>query len=116
MIGSSRAIRVWAWPYPVDLRRSYNGLHALVRKALGKDPMSGELFLFVNRRRTSAKVFHFDGTGLCIYMKRLSQHRFCPLWREHTDGAIELTAPELQLFLEGCRQLAYESLSPSPIY
>jgi len=113
MIGSTRAIRVWAWPQPVDLRKGYNGLYALVIDQLEMDPLSGDYFLFVNRRRSSCKVLHWDGTGLCIYMKRLERQRFPALWRETTEGGtIALTSTELALFIEGSSEVGYRSLSP----
>jgi len=76
MIGSTRGVRVFAYGAPVDLRKGYEGLGALVRNELGRDVLSGDLFLFVNARRGRAKVIFFDGTGLCIYMKRLARGRF----------------------------------------
>lgn len=56
MIGPGGTVRVWAYPHPADLRKSYNGLYGLVTQGLGRDPLSGDLFLFVNRRRTTCKV------------------------------------------------------------
>ena len=66
MIGSTRAIMVFAYAAPVDMRKSYEGLSALVRNELKRDILAGEFYLFTNRRRTRAKVLLFDGTGLCI--------------------------------------------------
>ena len=56
MIGLSRSVRVWAHAQPTDLRKGYNGLYALVEQQLQCDPLSGDMFLFVNRTRTSCKV------------------------------------------------------------
>lgn len=56
MIGSTRNVRVWAAPQPTDLRKGYDGLYGLVSGALGRDPQSGDLFLFVNRSRRSCKA------------------------------------------------------------
>jgi transposase len=64
-----------------DLRKGYNGLYGLVERELRRDVLEGELFLFVNRRRTSCKVLVWDGTGLCIFAKRLEGGRFASLWR-----------------------------------
>lgn len=111
MIGSTRNIQVWAYPAPADLRKNYNGLYGLVT-SLGLDPLSGDCFLFTNRRRTSAKVLVYDGTGLCIYMKRLEEGRFAALWRDGACSALRLTTSELALFLEGCALVGRESLSP----
>lgn len=118
MIGSTRAIRVFAWPEPIDLRNGFDGLAARVRAALGAEPlMRGDYFLFVNRSRASCKVLHWDGTGLCIYQKRLSRGRFPALWREQRIGTetIALTSTELALFLEGCKEVGYRALSPAPL-
>ena len=102
MIGTTRSIRVFARARPTDLRKGFDSLYGLVRTELGQDPLRGDLFLFVNRRRSSAKVLHWDGTGLCIYAKRLSKGRFSALWGDAVAGdAVKLTRAELTLFLEG---------------
>jgi transposase len=84
VIGLSRRVRVFAYTRPVDMRKQYDGLYALVVSELKADPLSGDLFLFTNRRRTRAKVLLWDGTGLCIYQKRLERGRFALLWRRDT--------------------------------
>lgn len=111
MIGSTRTLRVWAYPEPADLRAGFDGLSALVTAKLGRDPLSGHLFLFVNRTRTRAKVLVWDGTGLCIYQKRLEQGRFACPWKPERR-ALELTTSELALFLEGSRAIGRVALSP----
>lgn len=75
-----RTVRVWAYGRPTDLRKGYNGLVGLVKEELRRDVMDGELFLFVNIRRTSCKVVLWDETRLCIFMKRLERGRFADLW------------------------------------
>jgi transposase len=115
VIGFSRSVRVWALPKPADLRKGYNGLYGLVQQVLKRDPLGGDLFLFVNRKRTSCKVLLWDGTGLCIFSKRLEKGRFAKLWRETGDAEVTLTASELQLFIEGCELLARRRLSPEEI-
>jgi transposase len=114
MIGSTRAVRVLAYGAPSDMRKGYEGLSALVRNELGRDIMAGELYLFTNALRSRAKVLLFDGTGLCIYMKRLDKGRFAKLWK--SDGAaLSLTMSELSLFLEGSELVGKRALSPAPI-
>ena len=71
MLGSSQRVAAHAFAGPVDLRKGYDGPSALVSAELEQDPFSGDLFLFVNRMRTMAKVLRWDGTGLCIFSKRL---------------------------------------------
>lgn len=113
MILSSRgAAKIWAWPYPTDLRKGYNGLYALVRDGVGRDPFSGEFFLFVNRRRNTSKTLFFDGTGLLILQKKLERGQFAPLWRPDSEGAIRLSSSEFNLYLEGAQMVGFQALSP----
>lgn len=111
ILGTSRAVRVFAYPEPVDLRKGYDGLYGLVKTGLGRDPLSGDLFLFANKRRRACKVLVWDGTGLCIFQKRLERGRFAKLWTD--DGkTLQLTSTELALFIEGCDLVGRRSLSP----
>ena len=112
MIGSTRSLRVWAYPDPTDLRKGFDGLAGLVQGELRKDLLSGYCFLFTNRTRTRAKVLMWDGTGLCIYMKRLEQGRFACLWERSAEKSVKLTLSELALFLEGSRVVGRMVLSP----
>ncbi len=113
MIGSTRNLRVFAYSGPADLRKGFDGLYGIVRAELDRDPLDGDCFLFVNRARSRAKVLLWDGTGLCIYMKRLEQGRFACLWEEtKTEASIELTMSELALFLEGSELAGRRALSP----
>jgi transposase len=114
ILGTSRSVRVFAYPEPADLRKGYNGLYGLVQSGLGHDPLSGDLFLFVNRRRTGCKVLVWDGTGLCIFQKRLERGRFASLWRDD-DKAVRLTPSELALFIEGCALVGRRALSPEAV-
>lgn len=110
----SRAVRVFAFPAPADLRNGYNGLFGLVQNGLKADPMCGDLFLFVNESRKLCKVLVWDGTGLCIFQKRLERGCFAKLWRD--DGqVVKLTQSELALFIEGCTLIDRRSLSPVAI-
>jgi transposase len=114
MIGSTRQVAVWAYGAPADLRKGFDGLSALVRQGLGQDPLSGDGYLFVNATRKRAKVLLWDGTGLCIYAKRLERGRFACLWRDATAAVVRLTMSELQLFLEGSALVGRITLSPTP--
>jgi transposase len=112
MIGSTRQVAVWAYGAAADLRKGFDGLSALVSQ--GRDPLSGDCYLFVNATRKRAKVLLWDGTGLCIYAKRLEQGCFACLWREATARVVRLTMSELQLFLEGSALVGRIALSPGP--
>ena len=112
MIGSSRTVAVHAHATPVDMRKSFDTLALLVKSA-GFNVISGDLFLFVGRDRTRAKVLYWDGTGLCVFAKRLERGRFASPWRE--TGTMRLTTTELSLFLEGSTLVGKVELSPPPM-
>jgi len=114
VIGSTRQVTVWAYGAPVDLRKGFDGLSGVVSQHVGRDPLSGDCYLFVNTTRKRAKVLLWDGTGLCIYAKRLERGRFACLWREADARVIRLTMSELQLFLEGSALVGRVALSPAP--
>lgn len=115
MIWNGRRVRVFARAAPTDLRKGFEGLSALVRESLGRDPTSGDLFLFVARNRIRAKVLLWDGTGLCVLAKRLEEGRFAALWERAKGSEIELTSTELALFLEGCRLVGKTTISPPEV-
>ena len=106
MFGLSRRVRVFAYRQPVDMRKAFNTLSALVLE-LGHDVVAGDAFVFVGKRRRRAKVLWFDGTGLCLLAKRIEKGRFAPVWER-----AELTMSELTLFLEGNEEVGRIPLSP----
>jgi len=112
MIPTGPNVCVYAATKPTDMRKSFNTLAYLVKADLGRDPMSGELFLFMNARRTRAKVLYYDGTGLVILMKRLEKLRFAAPWRHGPQEPVQMSMTELQLFLEGSSFVFVGRLSP----
>ena len=92
-------VRIWLCTSPVDMRKSYNGLSALVVNQLQEDPLSGQLFVFINRRKTQMKVLYFESTGYCIWSKRLEQGQFN--FRVSADGKSLLDFAQLKLLLAG---------------
>lgn len=92
-------VRVWLYTPPTDMRKSYDGLSALVKNNLREDPASGHVFVFINRKRTQMKVLYFDRSGYCVWSKRLEQGRF----RCRFGGADKVTLDwtQLKLILEG---------------
>ncbi|CAG0989251.1 hypothetical protein BURK2_02288 [Burkholderiales bacterium] len=92
-------VRVHVYGRPVDMRKSFDGLYALTRQALGLDPMSGRLFVFINRRATQIKVLYWDRSGFCVWAKRLEQGRFLSDWRRVETMEMDWTG--LKLLLEG---------------
>jgi transposase len=95
---NSRRVTAWAYTAPADLRKGFDGLSAMVSEALDGDPLNGDLYLFVSRNRIRAKVLHWDGTGLCVYAKRLEKGKFASLWKAGDGEAVQLTTTELSLF------------------
>lgn len=92
-------VRVHVYGRPTDMRKSFDGLYALTRQELGQDPLSGRLFVFINRRATQMKVLYFDRTGFCVWAKRLEQGRFLSDWRGVATREMDWTG--LKLLLEG---------------
>lgn len=114
MIGSTRRLHVFAYGAPVDMRKHYDGLQALVEQSLVRNVLDGDLFLFVGRDRRRAKVLLWDGTGLCVYSKRLERGRFAAPWQRSNGAVVEMTMSELSLFLEGSPLAGSVALSPPP--
>ena len=85
------------------MRKSYNGLSGVVRQGLGRDPMSGEVFIFMNRRRMIMKLLVWDRSGWVIWSKRLEQGTFELPRRTGEDNSLALGWEELVLILEGVR-------------
>ena len=115
MIGSLGRVKVYAYCMPVDMRNGFEGLSALVRDQLQKDPLSGALYLFSNKSRTRAKVLHFDGSGMCVYSKRLEKGRFAALWKYTERTQLVLSRAELELFLQGSHLIGRFQLAPAPL-
>ena len=113
MITPSRAVRVFGYPAPCDMRKGYDSLGALVRDSLEQDLLDGDMFLFVARNRKRAKVLFFDGTGLFLLCVRLEKGTFACLWSVPGAAEVALTTTELALFLEGSHAVGKKALSPS---
>ncbi|MFO1465654.1 MAG: IS66 family insertion sequence element accessory protein TnpB [Steroidobacteraceae bacterium] len=92
-------IRVHLYGRPCDMRKSYDGLSALTRHELGRDPLDGSLYVYLNRRGTQVKCLYFDRSGFCVWAKRLESGRFIRDWRQ--VSTMELDWTQLKLLLEG---------------
>jgi transposase len=92
-------LRVWLHRRPADLRKSFDGLAALVKHELGEQPASGALYVFANRRRTILKVLYYERGGYCLWSKRLEQGQFQVRFDGAHKAAIDLTV--LELIIEG---------------
>jgi transposase len=91
--------RIFLYTAPTDMRRSFDGLAALVRDQLGADPLSGHLFVFRNRRGDRLKLLYWDEDGLAIWAKRLEDGTFQFPAADATS--VEIRATDLALILGG---------------
>ena len=99
MIGPTGSVRVMMATRPVDFRKGADGLAALVRETMGADPFSGAVYVFRAKRADRVKLVYWDGTGVCLFAKRLEDGRF--RWPKVKDGVVRLTAAQLSALLEG---------------
>lgn len=88
--------RYYLYHAPTDMRKSFDGLCGLVSSGLGRDPLSGEVFVFINRRRTHIKLLVWDRSGFVLYYKRLEEGTF-----ELPASQGPLRWDQLVLMLEG---------------
>lgn len=99
MLSANAQVRVYLCTAPMDMRKGFDTLAALVGHTLKLDPLSGHWFVFRNRKGDRVKVLCWDGSGLVLYYKRLDQGAFH--WPRLTAGVLTMTASELSLLLDG---------------
>lgn len=85
---------------PVDMRKSINGLSAIVQEEMGLSFSPGSLFIFCNRRRTHMKMLYFDHSGFALWLKKLEKAKF-PWPKQLDQDVIEVSVKDLELLLEG---------------
>jgi transposase len=107
-IDSGISVRIYLNTAPTDMRKGFDSLAALVREALGQDPLTGHLFLFVGRSRDRLKILYWDKDGFAIWYKRLEKGTFrLPSLKSQircggkVGTSVELKASELAMLLEG---------------
>jgi transposase len=95
-------VRIFVALQPVDGRRGIDGLAALVRAVLGRDPLDGSLYVFFSRRMDRARVLYFSHNGYWLLSKRLERGRFNLPW-DAAGGTVarSVECTQLQLILEG---------------
>ena len=84
---------------PVDFRKGTEGLAALVREEIKADPFCGTVYVFRAKRADRVKLIFWDGTGMCLFAKRLEDGAF--RWPNIQDGIMRLSAAQLSALLEG---------------
>lgn len=100
MIGLPASVRVYLCTSPCDMRKSFDGLHALVTGAMQLDALAGHLFCFANRRRDRVKLLYWDRDGFVVWAKRLEAGTYA---MPFSDGEArrEITSAELGALLSG---------------
>ena len=103
MIALPPQVRVLLYRHATDMRKSFHGLVALTESELKQDPLSGDLFVFMNRRRDRIKILYWGQTGYCIWYQQLQQGTYqlpTPDAKDHT-AALKVTRAQLSLILDG---------------
>ena len=98
MISLAPGTKVFLACRPIDLRAGFDGLAAKVQQIIGADPFSGDVFIFRSKRDHYLKGLYWDGSGLCLFAKRLDRHKF--VWPPIVDSTLTLTPAQLALLIE----------------
>jgi transposase len=93
--------KIYLYAKPTDMRKSFDGLHAIVQSEFRRDIRLGDVFLFLNRRLDRIKLIHWDRDGLAIWMKRLERGTFQRPRRLLSGEQVEMDATDLALLLSG---------------
>jgi transposase len=102
MLSFSGSLKVFVAVEACDMRKGFNGLHALVTQRLGEDPRAGALFVFTNRRHNRIKILYWDTTGFWVLSKRLEEGTFS--WPKNLEPQItklSLTPQALAMLTDG---------------
>ncbi|WP_051254378.1 IS66 family insertion sequence element accessory protein TnpB [Arenibacter latericius] len=116
MFSLSSSHRFYLYKQPCDMRKGFQGLSGLVTGKMEKDPISGDVFIFINRRATHIKLLHWESGGFVIYYKRLEKGTFS-LPKVLESGTVSWS--QLVMMIEGIKAEKLRHLSrynpPSPI-
>ena len=119
MLSISPAVRIFVCAVPTDMRRSFDGLHAIVKQTFAKDVFTGDYFVFLNWSRDRCKILLWDRDGLVVWAKRLEQGRFqLPSGMDPASLTIEVNGATLAMILGGIdlptakRRKRYQEVTP----
>lgn len=102
MIHLPASVQVYLSLTPCDMRKSFDGLHALVREYLELDAFTGHLFVFTSRRKDRVKILYWDRDGFAVWSKRLEEGTYAvPFSDGGAECRREITAQELGALLSG---------------
>jgi transposase len=100
MLALSDSSRYFLYRPPADMRKSFYSLAALVREQMQGDPLSGDIFIFLNRRRNQIKLLRWERDGFALYTKRLEEGTY-ELPIQINEGSLGIIHQELLLILQG---------------
>jgi transposase len=112
MMFPSNRVRIVVATKPVDFRKGHDGLAALVKNELRKDPFTGTVFVFRSKRADRLKLLYWDGTGLVMAYKRLEEHTFT--WPAIKDGLMALNHAQFEALFSGLDWRKVRALSVRP--
>jgi transposase len=95
------SVRVYLCASACDMRKSFDGLHALVTQSMELDAFAGHLFVFANRRRDRIKILYWDRDGFAVWAKRLEEGTYAMPFEDAAEKRREITAAELGAILSG---------------
>jgi transposase len=101
MLLPSNQFQIFLYPRFLDMRSGYDRLAEICRHELGVNPYNGAVFLFFNRQRDRARIFFYDGSGSCLFSKRLEKGRFKVPFVDPKAQYAMIEAKQLGLLLEG---------------
>jgi transposase len=101
MLTLPSSVRLYLATEPTDLRKSFGGLSTLVEGTFGMSAMTGDLFVFLNRRGTQVRILFWDRDGFCVLMKRLEAGTFRRVESAEGTPRVEIDAGELAMLLDG---------------
>lgn len=93
------SMRYWLWSEPTDMRKSFHTLSGIVRDRMGRNPMDGDVYVFINRHRNRIKLLHWEPGGMVLYSKILERGTFGHPQGKQPDGS--LAWRDLVLIVEG---------------
>ncbi len=108
--------QIYLYPQPVDFRKSFRGLSAIVECELGHDPFAGHLYAFTNKQRNKIKCLFWENNGFVLYYKSLEEDKF--IWPKCEADLIEINGQQINWLLDGLdifsmkghKKLNYESI------
>ena len=107
MFSLSSSQHYFLYSQPTDMRKSFDGLCGLVSSSMGRNPTSGEVFIFIGTRKDAIKLLHWESGGFVLYYKRLEKGTF-ELTKTTSDGnSLAVSWPSLVLLIEGIKVEKY---------